>query len=218
MIRIVMLVALAAGTLLLPVSDAVATPADDARAVYNDWRPDGQITPCRFTRAQLVNARNITPVDYDSYAPGFRDQMNREIARYDSGGCKGVSPDAPARKRSAIRKLRISKARPKGGLRESVTIRNSSSGGVSLKGVTLRDRSGHRVKLGSGRLGGRRSLRVFTGCAKGRRKAYRSGSTLYACLRRQVWDDKGDVVKIVDRRGVTVAQRGYGSRRGVVRF
>ena len=59
---------------------------------------------------------------------------------------------------------------------------------------------------------------MYSGCAKGRRKAHRRGSKLYACLRRSVWDDRGDVVKIVDRRGVTVAQRGYGTRRRVVRF
>jgi Zn-finger nucleic acid-binding protein len=35
---------------------------------------------------------------------------------------------------------------------------------------------------------------------------------------RGVWDDRGDVVKLVDRRGLVVRQAGYGSWRGVVRF
>jgi hypothetical protein len=133
-----------------------------------------------------------------------------------------VVPDTPAaaaaRARSVLRRLQVTSIRPRGGLRENVTIRNPGSSGVSLRGATLRDRSGRRVKLGSRRLDAGRSLRVSTGCAKGRKRAYRRGSRLYACQRRRVWDDGGDVVKIADRRGVTVAQRGYGRFRGVYRF
>ena len=206
--------------LLLPASGAVAAPVDDFRAVFNDWRPDGQITQCRFTRAQLGNAAAASSGgDFNSYAPGFRDELGREIARQDSGGCRGIASDSPAaRRQSALRRLRIGTIRPRGGLRESVIIRNSGSRSVSLRSATLRDRSGRRLKLGSRRLGARRSLRVFTGCAKGRRKAFRRGSRLYACQRRTVWNDRGDGVKIVDSRRVVVAQRGYGRLRGVVRF
>lgn len=215
--------AVVAATVLLPTSTTLAAPADDARAVFGDWKPDGRITPCRFTRAQLV--RTLTVLDggdADAYSPGFRDEVRREIARHDAGGCRGVAPGAgsgaDARRRSALRTLRITTIRPKGGLGESVTIRNAGTRAVSLRGATLRDRSGRRVRLGSGRLGAGRSLRVFTGCAKGRRKASRRGSRLHACLRRQVWKDRGDVVKVVDSRRVVVAQRGYGTLRGVSRF
>ena len=217
--RVTMLTVALAAALLLPAAAAPAAPVDDLRAVFEDWRPDRSITQCRFTRAQLVNALNISSgLDSDYYAPGFRDAVRREIARHDTGGCRGISTDSAARARSALRRLRIVAIRPRGGLRESVTIRNSGSASVALRGATLRDRSGRRVRLGSRRLGARRSLRVFTGCAKGRKRAYRRGARLYACVRRQVWNDRGDVVKIVDRRGVTVAQRGFGSFRRVVRF
>jgi hypothetical protein len=223
MIRATMLVVVTAGMLVLPISGAVASPADDAREVFADWRPDGDITSCRFTRQQLSNSLAVLGgVDLNYYAPGFREEVGREIARHDSGGCRGITPDtsgsAGARARSALRRLRIVSIRPRGGSRESVTIRNPGSTGVSLKGSTLRDRSGRRIKLGSKRLGARRSLRVYTGCAKGRKKAYRRGSRLYACSKRRVWDDRGDVVRIVDRRGVAVAQRGYGRFRRVFRF
>jgi len=144
--------------------------------------------------------------------------VRREIARHDAGGCRGVASDSPAQTRSALRGLRIKTIRPGGGLRESVIIRNSGGSAVRLTGASLRDRSGRRLKLGKGRLGARRSLRVYTGCAKNRRKAHRPGSRLYACARRRVWNDGGDVVKIVDRRGVVVAQRGYGRLRRVARF
>lgn len=214
------LAAVFTAALLLSASSAVAAPADDFRAVFDDWRPDGQITDCGFTRAQLGNAAAVSSGgDFNSYAPGFRDEVAREIARHDAGGCAGIAPRSPAaRRRSALRRLRIGTIRPRGGLKESVIIRNTGSGSVSLRGATVRDRSGRRLKLGSGRLGARRSLRVFTGCAKGRRKAYRRGSRLYACQRRTVWDDRGDVVKIVDSRRVVVAQRGYGRYRRVARF
>lgn len=222
--RMAMLAGAAVATaMLLPASSALAAPADDAREVFTDWRPDGRITACRFTRDQLGNALAVTSgVDLDYYAPGFRDEVRREIARHDAGGCRGVESDssaaARARARSAVRRLRIASIRPRGGLRESVTIRNSGTRTLGLRGVTLRDRSGRRVKLGTGQLGARRSLRVFTGCATGRKRAHRRGSRLYACLRRRVWNDGGDVVKIVDRRDVAVAQRGYGRFRQVVRF
>lgn len=220
MIRLTMVSLALAALALAGAPAALAAPTDDFRAVLADWQPDHDVTACRFTRAQLVNADAVagTLADFDSYAPGFRDEVRREIARYDAGGCRGVSPDSPARARSPLAKLRITKIRPKGGLRESVTIRNAGAGSVRLSRATLRDRGGHRVRLGNGRLGARRSLRVFTGCARGHRKAYRRGSRLYACLRRRVWDDRGDLVKVVDGRGVTVAQRGYGRLRRLARF
>lgn len=200
---------------------ALAAPADDYRAVFRDWQPDGDVAACRFSRAQLVNARNVaaTVTDFDSYAPGFREEVGREIARHDARRCTGVARPGARRNRSALRALRIVAIRPKGGARESITIRNSGRRAVSLKGATLRDRAGNRLRLSSGRrLGARRSLRVVSGCARARRKPARLGSRLYACAPRRLWDDRGDVVKVVDARGIVVSQRGYGRLRSVVRF
>ncbi|MCA1683158.1 MAG: hypothetical protein LC685_04115, partial [Actinobacteria bacterium] len=85
--------------------------------------------------------------------------------------------------------------------------------------ATLRDRSGNRLRLPAvGKLKSRRSLLVVTGCARGHRKPVRLGARLYACRSRGIWDDRGDVVKVVDALGTVVAQRGYGSLRGVARF
>ena len=159
--------------------------------------------------------------DFDRYAPGFRAEVAREIARHDSGGCSGVStpPDTSERASSPLRRVRIAGIRPRGGLAESVTIRNGNSRSVTIGRATLRDRRGNRVRIPRGtRLGARRSLRIITGCARGRRRAVRRGSRLYACRRSRVWDDRGDVVKVVDARGIVVAQRGYGRLRRVVRF
>jgi len=203
-----------AATVLLPAASAPAAPGD-YRAVFRDWQPDKKITPCRFTRAQLVNARRVaaTVTDFDSYAPGFREEIRRQIARRDAGGC------SRARARSALRMVRIARIRPRGGLGESVTIRNTGRRAVSLRGATLRDRGGRRLRLtGAGKLGGRRSLRVVTGCARGRTRPTRSGFSFFACRRGRLWDDSGDVVKVRDSRGTLIAQRGYGRLRGVAGF
>ena len=200
---------------------ALAAPADDYRAVFRDWQPDGDVTACRFSRAQLVNARNVaaTVTDFDSYAPGFREEVGRELARHHARGCTGVARPGARRNRSPLRSLRIVAIRPKGGAGESITIRNGGRRAVNLKGATLRDRAGNRLRLSAaGRLGARRSLRVVTRCARARRKPARLGSRLQACGSRRLWDDRGDVVKVVDARGTVVAQRGYGRLRGVVRF
>ena len=202
---------------------AHAAPIDDYNAVADDFRGDGDITACRFSRQQLVSAGLVAGgvPDFDRYAPGFRTEVAREIARHDTGGCSGVStpPDASERASSPLRRVRITRIRPRPGLSESVTIRNGGSRSVSIGRATLRDRRGNRVRIPRGtRLGARRSLRVITGCARGRKRAVRRGSRLYACRRSRVWDDRGDVVKVVDTRGVVVAQRGYGRLRRVTRF
>src|SRR5215207_41257 len=95
---------------------ALAAPADDYRAVANDFRGDGDITACRFTRGQLVNARSVAGSiqDLDSYAPGFRTELAREIALHDAGGCSA------RRARSPLKAVRIVSIRPKGRLLESV--------------------------------------------------------------------------------------------------
>ena len=207
---------------LLTGPAAYAAPNDDFRAVFADWQRDQNITDCRFTRTQLVNAGNVagTLPDFDSYAPGFRTEVTRELARHSSGGCSGISPQSDARRRrSALRSVRIVAIRPKGGGGESVTIRNTGRRAVSLRGATLRDRRGGRLRLGAaGRLRGRRSLQVVTGCARGLRRPARRGARLFACRSGRLWDDRGDVVKLVDSRGTVVSQRGYGTLRRVARF
>ena len=41
---------------------ALATPDQDFQAVLSDYNGDSNVTACRFTRTQLVNARSrITP-------------------------------------------------------------------------------------------------------------------------------------------------------------
>jgi len=98
---ILLAVACVIATIALPAG-ALAAPADDYRAVLADWQADQNVTTCRFTRAQLVNARSVAGgvPDFDTYAPGFREEVAAEIARHDRGGCRGVSPQTPTLRRN----------------------------------------------------------------------------------------------------------------------
>jgi hypothetical protein len=189
----------------------------DFQLVFRDWRPDGRVTPCAFTRPQLRSALNVAAQvgDFDAYAPGFRDNVLLEIRRIDGGGCAGLSKQSKLKIRRIKGKVRKGRS-PK---REYVTIRNAGNAGAALKGITLRDKKGNRIRLpGKFTLKAGRSLRVATRCFPGRRRALRRGSRFFACKKRQIWNDRGDVVKIVNPQGVVLAQRGFGRFKGVSRF
>lgn len=190
-----------------------ATPEEDTRAVGADFAGDSDVTPCRFTRAQLVNALAVTSgvQDFDNYVPGFRDEVRAEIARHDAGGC------TPAKAKPAAN-LKIVRIRARRGLKESVTVKNIGMRTAKLRGVTLRDRSGARLKLGSARLAPGKSLRVFTGCAKGKKRFIRLRSRVFACRKRTVWNDSGDVVRLVAANGALLSRTGFGRFRRVRRF
>jgi hypothetical protein len=184
-------------------------PPADLQAVASDYSGDGQITPCRFTRQQLVNAHDEAGKipDIDSYAPGFRDEIRAEIANIDSGACPGFG-------------LQIVRIKARGRApRELVTLRNTGRGRARLNGVTLRDRRGRRIGF-LRRLGVARgaSLTVVTGCFRRFNRPVRFGSTFYACRTRQLWNQAGGVAKLVGPGGKVISQRGYGRHRGVPRF
>ncbi len=99
-----------------------------------------------------------------------------------------------------------------------MTVKNLGRRTAKLRGITLRDRGGARVRLGRARLGPRKSLRVFTGCAKGKRRFIRLKSRVFACRKRTVWNDRGDVVRLVASGGTLLSRVGYGRFRSVQRF
>jgi hypothetical protein len=210
-VRAIPVVLLLAGIAAMPA--AAATPEDDTRAVAADYGPDHDVTACRFTRAQLVNALNVTSgdPDFDNYVPGFRDEVRAEIARHDAGGCK-------SKKAKPAANLKIVRVRAKRGLKESVTVKNLGKRTARLRGVTLRDRGGSRIKLGRARLGPGKSLRVFTGCARGKKRFIRLKSRAFACRKKVVWNDRGDVVRLVAANGTLLSRAGYGRFRSVQRF
>jgi hypothetical protein len=190
--------ALASAGALAVAGSALAGPSQDFVAVYAAWSDSGAIPHCRFNSRQLVNAReeSKTVEDFKAYSPSFEGDVNREIAFNGRGGCRGVArPPSKARlAKSALRKVKLGGVSPKG--RESVVLVNTGTRRVNLAGATLRDRAGHRVRLGG------------TLARKARRRVFSRG----------VWDNGGDVVKLVDRRRLVVRQTGFGRWAGVVRF
>ncbi|MDX6717878.1 MAG: hypothetical protein QOJ63_132 [Solirubrobacteraceae bacterium] len=195
------LVALLAAIALAPA--AGASPASDSAAVIKDYGHDRNITSCRFKQSQLKNAlAGITP-DVDTYAPGFRKEVNAELKRWKDGGCK--------KKRGAI-DVRIVAIKARGGAKsESVTLRNYGSKTVNLSRYVLRDASDHTIRLGKTTLKKHARLRVVTGCRTGRRSAFRKGSTYYACRGTEFWNDAGDVVELDAPTGGLLSRKKYGT-------
>jgi hypothetical protein len=77
-------------------SAALAGPDDDYRAIKRDWARDQRITPCRWTVAQLENARGR--LTYDDGYSDFPEAVRAEIRRQRSGHpCPGarLAPGAP---------------------------------------------------------------------------------------------------------------------------
>lgn len=84
--------------------------------------------------------------------------------------------------------------------RERVRIVNRGGSPAEIGGMRLRDRQGNMIRLA-------RDLRVKPGSSV----TVRSG-------KRAIWDDDGDVVRLVARDGTIVSQYGYGRYRKTKRF
>ena len=199
----VALAALAAALVLVLAPGAAGSPASDTQAILRDFS-NRDIVSCRFTRKQLENALGRLSADADSYAESaaVRAEINREIKRWRSGGCKN---------RKVV--LRIVSIKPSGAARmESVTIKNVSRKAVNLRRYALRDAADHTIRFGSMKLKAGRRLRVVTGCRPGQSKARRRGSSYHACRKTQFWDDSGDVIELVTPQGGLLSAKSYGAR------
>lgn len=83
--------------------------------------------------------------------------------------------------------------------RERVLIANRGGTPAKVGGMRLRDRQGNAIRL-------RRGLRIAP------------GQTIVVRSRRPIWDDRGDVARLVARNGTVVSQYGYGRFRNRKRF
>jgi hypothetical protein len=186
---------------------ALGSPSADLAAVGRDYASGNNITPCRFTVAQLEGARSLINGDVETYAAGLGAAIDGEIKRWKDGGCTAKKVAA-----AAGPKLRIVSVQPKGGARaESVTIRNLSGKTVNLRGFALRDAGDHTLKFRSTKLKRGARLHAVTGCRKGSKKAERHGTRYYFCRSKQVWDDAGDTVELLGRGGGLLSRRTYGT-------
>jgi len=184
---------------------AAASPSADLTAIGRDYSTGRDITPCRFTRAQLEGARSLVNGDVETYAAGLGAAIDREIKRWRDGGCTPKQTET-----AAGGKLRIVSVQPKGGARaESVTIRNDGLTTIDLRGYALRDAGDHTLKFRSTKLRKGATLRVITGCRRGTKKAGRRGTRYYVCRSKQVWDDAGDTVELLGRGGGLLATKIY---------
>jgi len=191
------LAALACAALLAPA--AGASPASDLAAVLKDFQSDRDIKACLFTKKQLEGVKRQVAADADAYAPEFKTEINREIGRWNRGECSGKALSGS---------LRIVTAKGKGSARrESVTLKNVGSRRINVRGYALRNRAGKKIRLKSSRLAKGRTLRVITGCAKGKRRPSRKGSRYYACKTKQHWNDKRDVAELLRPGGKVVARK-----------
>ena len=187
--------------LLVPAA-AVADPATDLATVYQDWRADGVITPCKFSRTQLASAQQAATPDLDAYAPGFRDAIAGEIRRHDTGGCTPAGPRPRSR-------LVVTAVRSRGGpAREKIRIANRGNASQRLKGWRLRSRGGNVIRLPSTfRLRPGRSLTITVGCLRGRRRGVVRGSRFYACRRKAFLRDRGDRVTLISASGRVISRK-----------
>jgi hypothetical protein len=195
--------ACAAVAVALVPSTVAGAAASDLDAVLADFSADSDITPCLFTKGQLENAKSQIPADYNAYAPEFKIEVNTEINRWDNGGCSG-NPTG-----GSTAGLKITKAKGKGKVKkESVTIKNTGSKKVNLKGYALRNVAKKKIKFKKGtKIAKGKTLRVVTKCRKGKKKATVKGKTYYACKTKQFWKDSGDVAQLLNKSGKLIAAR-----------
>src|SRR4051794_16886506 len=138
--RIALLPALIVAAALAAVP-ALATPQDDFDAVYNDWKPDHDVTACKWTEQQLHNADDVAAQNPDfAYLTDFRDEVQREIARWKAGGCAGVTP-VSKRRLSPIDGAHITLVRGKGNVaKEYGKVKNKTKKTLSFRKATVRNR------------------------------------------------------------------------------
>ncbi|MEX2194723.1 MAG: hypothetical protein WD844_05505 [Thermoleophilaceae bacterium] len=221
---------------------ASAGPAEDFAAVFEDWRPDGEVSPCRWSQPQLENTVFVTGFVADLAYSDFPAEVARELGRWKQGRCapqrtdagapdRGRSPGTvvtparppspAARAESPIGALRIVRVRIRGNARrEYVRIANTGRRTARLSGATIRN--GRRLRLRLPRsltIRGGRAVTVYVRCARGTRRAVVRGSRVYACSRRRsLFADRGDIAKLADGRGTVISQRGSGRNSGARRF
>jgi len=192
---------LAAAAALVPT--AAASPAADLSAMIRDHARDDKLTPCRFTKNQLNNARAQISTDIDIYGKGIRTAINRELKRWSDGKCKGKRGGAK------LQIVTVKAAGPAG--KESITIRNLAGKTANLRDYALRDSTDHVLKFRSTKLKRGAKLKVITGCRSGHKSAVRRGSSYYACRGVEVWDDAGDLVELLGPGGGLLSRKQYGT-------
>jgi hypothetical protein len=199
---------------------AYAGEQQDFQAVYDDWKPDKDVTACAFTQRQLENARKVASENPEfTYLTEFTDEVDREIARWKAGRCAGVSP-VVKRKVSALKGARIVKVSGKGGAaREWVRVKNTTKKTLAFAGATLRSSKRSRARFPRAfKLKRGKTALVRVGCAAGRKRASAKGLKVWLCRRKPLFADRGDAARLADAKGTFVSQRGYGTKARLIAY
>jgi hypothetical protein len=192
----------------------------DFDQVYGDWKADHVITQCHWTEPQLQNAYDVANGNPDfQYETGFQDDVRTELNRWKSGGCAGVTPTTVTKK-SPLTGAHITAVKGKGSARrEIVKIRNHSKLTLAFRKASLRGgKKSKAVFPAKFKLKTKKVAVVHIGCAKGKKRASFKGTTVWLCRRKQLFRDRGDVVKLADAKGVVVSQRGFGTKKKTPSF
>src|SRR3954453_275044 len=87
--RIGLLAALAALTL------APAAFADAFDKIFKEYQSTGKITPCKYSEAELKQAKGEVPNDIEAYAPDFPDALEGALEQRAGGACSKPAAGAP---------------------------------------------------------------------------------------------------------------------------
>jgi hypothetical protein len=205
--------ALAVAVALVLVVPAHAGPQQDFNAVYGDWKADHDVTSCRFSRTELENAYQVANGSPDfQYETGFSDEVQREIARWKSGGCSGVPP-LSVRKRSPLYGAKVVAVSGRGKAKsEFVRIRNTTRKMLVFRRASIRNVKRQKAFFPAGfRLRAGKTALVRVGCEGGKRRASSRGTRVFLCRRRPLFADRGDAPGLADAAGTLVSRRSYGS-------
>ncbi len=124
-----------AGAFLAPT--ASAGPAEDLTAVVTDFAGDGDITSCRFSRSQLDYVKSQITSEVDVYAPDLRFEVDRELARWVSGGCGSSNTGqngSQGATRATIKSVKVAKNRRSAKIKLRCPTAAASSCKVKLSG------------------------------------------------------------------------------------
>jgi hypothetical protein len=77
---------------------APAAPAFAQNQIYNDFKKDGQVNPCNYSKGQLQQGLKGLPPDIQQYAPGLADQLRRPCA----APVAPAPPSTPKRQRQVV--------------------------------------------------------------------------------------------------------------------
>ena len=211
----VLTVSSAALAISLAAAAAASGAVGDLASIRADYRADGSITRCRFTLDELERARAQVAGNPDEAYGNFAGSIDGEIVRLKAKFCRGALAES-ARKKSSL-KVDITSVVAKGGPdAERVKMKNRSKKPAVLDRARLRNRADTRVGLTRISIPPKSSLTVYMGCKP---KGKRTGrDRAYACVKKPLLADKGDVLRLVDGSGIVAAQRGFERYAGVYSF